>query len=654
MIQTTQPEAALHERAIVLYQQSQGDIHRRTDRMFARLMVIQWVAGIAAALWLSPKTWTGSSSQIHVHVWAAIFLGGAISCFPALLAWKRPGHVVTRHTVAVAQTLTSALLIHLTGGRIETHFHIFGSLAFLAFYRDWRVLMTATIVVATDHMLRGLFWPESVFGVLTASSWRWVEHAGWVLFEDVFLLIATRQTLADMWQVATKQAQLEGLNVEIENRVAERTRELTLETAGRETAQQDLRQIQHRHDLILNAIGEGIYSAGTDGRIVSINPAGANLLGWTVAELIGRSAHKTMHHTHADGSEYHKSECQIFQGLMDGQGRRVVDEIFWRKDGTSFPIEYTSTPVRNDQGEVFGVVVVFSDITARRQAEVHLEKANKQLLHTSRHAGMAEVATNVLHNVGNVLNSVNVSADAVALKVREFRVGKLRSVAALLTENAADLPAFLTVDPRGKALPAYLINLADSLAAPQHSILKEVDMLKDNIDHIKGVVAMQQSYARMAGVLEKFPPIDLVEDAIRINNAGLIRHEVSLDRDFVDVPPIVTDRHKVLQILVNLLSNAKCALEHAGPDKRVLVRVRSNGPDGVSISVGDNGVGIPPENLTRMFQHGFTTKTDGHGFGLHSGALAARELGGKLTAHSDGTGKGALFTLELPLENKES
>src|ERR1041385_2484534 len=189
---------AVTARTTKLFEESQHNIHRRADRLFAKLMAVQWLAGIAAALWISPKTWIGASGQTHWHVWAAIFLGGAISAFPILLAWKQPGRVLTRHVVAVAQMLTSALLIHLTGGRIETHFHVFGSLAFLAFYRDWRVLLSATVVVALDHLLRGIFLPQSVFGVLTPSSWRWLEHAGWVIFEDVFLFISIREGLQDM------------------------------------------------------------------------------------------------------------------------------------------------------------------------------------------------------------------------------------------------------------------------------------------------------------------------------------------------------------------------------------------------------------------------------------------------------------------------
>jgi two-component system, sensor histidine kinase and response regulator len=184
-------------------------LNRRTDRMFAALMVIQWFAGIAVAAWISPKAWEGSSSHLHPHLWLAIFLGLAITGFPTLLAIFRPGATSTRYIIAIAQMLIGALLIHLTGGRIETHFHVFGSLAFLAFYRDWKVLIPATLVVAADHFLRGMFWPQSVYGVLSASNWRTFEHAGWVLFEVFFLIISCVLSQRDMWEKALKHASLE-------------------------------------------------------------------------------------------------------------------------------------------------------------------------------------------------------------------------------------------------------------------------------------------------------------------------------------------------------------------------------------------------------------------------------------------------------------
>jgi two-component system, sensor histidine kinase and response regulator len=187
----------------------QQQIYRRTDRLFAGLMGAQWIAGIMFALWVSPVAWDGTTSSTHVHVWAAILIGGAISLFPALLAVFRPGYASTRYTIATAQMLMSALLIHLTGGRIETHFHVFGSLAFLAFYRDWRVLVPATVVVALDHMLRGLFWPQSVYGVLVASEWRWVEHAAWVVFEDIVLVMSCVRGTREQRQIADRTAVLE-------------------------------------------------------------------------------------------------------------------------------------------------------------------------------------------------------------------------------------------------------------------------------------------------------------------------------------------------------------------------------------------------------------------------------------------------------------
>src|SRR5882672_1731548 len=194
------------QRGEVLFRQHRESNHRRTDRLFAGLMLLQWVAAILAAYWLSPLTWTGRYSQTHVHVWAAWFLGGVITLFPVSLALVRPGRASTRHTVAAGQMLMSALLIHLSGGRIETHFHVFGSLAFLAFYRDWTVFIPATLVVAVDHFVRGAFWPESVYGV-TSGSWRWLEHAAWVLFEDIFLIHSCRQSFREMQNIARQQAE---------------------------------------------------------------------------------------------------------------------------------------------------------------------------------------------------------------------------------------------------------------------------------------------------------------------------------------------------------------------------------------------------------------------------------------------------------------
>lgn len=203
-----------------------SNIHEHTDRLFAKLMVFQWFFGIVCAFVVAPRTWEGDMSKTHLHVWSAVLLGGIISFLPVFLAIKRPGWVGTRHTIALTQGLWSALLIHLTGGRIETHFHVFGSLAFLAFYRDWRVLITMSAVVAVDHLLRGMFWPVSVYGLATAGEWRWLEHAGWVVFEDFFLISSCLRAEGEMSEICHQQVRLEKLQTQTEMKFDVKSQEL--------------------------------------------------------------------------------------------------------------------------------------------------------------------------------------------------------------------------------------------------------------------------------------------------------------------------------------------------------------------------------------------------------------------------------------------
>jgi two-component system sensor histidine kinase/response regulator len=211
----SQPQPTIRsQRVEELVREHQLELYRRSDRIFVWLMGAQWLAGVGFALWVSPRAWVGSASQIHVHVWAALFLGGSITALPLILARLKPAEAITRHTIGVAQMLMGALLIHLTGGRIETHFHVFVSMAFLAFYRDWRVLVPATLVVAADHLLRGIFWPQSVYGVFVASHWRWLEHASWVIFEDVILIVSCIGGANELRRIAEHTASLEAANTE--------------------------------------------------------------------------------------------------------------------------------------------------------------------------------------------------------------------------------------------------------------------------------------------------------------------------------------------------------------------------------------------------------------------------------------------------------
>jgi signal transduction histidine kinase len=302
---------------------------------------------------------------------------------------------------------------------------------------------------------------------------------------------------------------------------------------------------------------------------------------------------------------------------------------------------------RDKDGKIIGTFGISKDITDLKEAEANLELASRQ-------AGMAEVATSVLHNIGNVLNSVNISVSVIKDGAHDSGAEDVAHMAALLEQHRGDLPGFLAQEDRAGQLITYLTTLARHLAERQATALHELNELTKNVGHVADIVATQQHYAKVAGVTELIQVSDLVEDALSMHARALARHEVQVSREYAaEVPKLVLEKHKLLQILVNLIHNAKHACDASGRiDKLLTVRV-SQGGDRVRVVVADNGEGIPAENLTRIFNHGFTTRKNGHGFGLHSAALAAREMGGNLLAHSDGPGQGATFTIELPIPLSE-
>ena len=295
------------------------------------------------------------------------------------------------------------------------------------------------------------------------------------------------------------------------------------------------------------------------------------------------------------------------------------------------------------------------EVRKEERARSELAHAQQRLIELSRQSGMAEVATGILHNVGNVLNSVNVSATLVVDAANELRAENLVSVVEMMRQHADDLPAFLANDPKGRRILPYLTKLGGHFQEQRRSLISEVQLLREMVGHIKEIISTQQRYAKISGLTERIQLTDLVEDAVRIMQPGFERHKIRLERDFEPVPLASTDRHQVLQILLNLLRNAKQAIGDAQSAEGVIrIGVRQHGVDRVRVEVQDTGVGIPAENLTRIFAQGFTTKSGGHGFGLHSSALAAQDIGGSLWAESDGPGCGSTFTLELPISPAES
>ncbi|MCB9854709.1 MAG: GHKL domain-containing protein [Phycisphaerales bacterium] len=289
------------------------------------------------------------------------------------------------------------------------------------------------------------------------------------------------------------------------------------------------------------------------------------------------------------------------------------------------------------------------------KARSDLAATQERLLVASRQAGMAEIATGVLHNVGNVLNSVNVSATLVSEKARNSKVSSLARTVDLIREHGHDLGRFMTDDEKGRKLPGYLGRLAEHLADEQNAMIEELQSLTRNIEHIKDIVTTQQSHAGAAGVIQSTQLKDVLEDALTMSATSFERHGITLVRDYVDLPDVALDKQKLLQILINLIRNAKHALiDNPGAEKRILLRISQPVASFVRIEVSDTGVGIAPENLERIFSHGFTTKRDGHGFGLHSAALAAKEMRGSLSVTSDGPGLGATFTIGIPFDTAEA
>jgi PAS domain S-box-containing protein len=412
----------------------------------------------------------------------------------------------------------------------------------------------------------------------------------------------------------------------------------------RKRAEADLARERDLLRTLLEHSPDYLYFKDTESRFLRGSQSLALRYGVDASELVGKTDFDLFSAEHARPA--FEDEQRIMRTGQPVIGK--IEKETWKKGEVSWVLT-SKMPLRSRDGTIIGTFGISKDITAMKTAEAELEHAHRQLLETSRLAGMAEVATSVLHNVGNVLNSVNVSCSVVSDRVRKSKLGNVSKAAALIREHETDLADFLARDPRGRQLPAYLGDLAEHLLLEQRELLEELDHLSGNVDHIKQIVAMQQSYSKVSGVRETLPLVELVEDALQMNGAAMERHEIKVIRDFVNTPPVEVERHKVLQILINLLRNAKYACDEGGrQDKQITLRVWKNGGNTVNVSVADNGVGIPTENLTRVFEHGFTTRKEGHGFGLHSGALAAKDLRGSLTVASDGPGRGATFTLSLP------
>ena len=417
------------------------------------------------------------------------------------------------------------------------------------------------------------------------------------------------------------------------------------------SSQSQLANSEARLHAMLDSTLDPMITIDSYGMVQGASHSVETVFGWKREELVGQNVNVLMPEPYRSEHDGHLSRYRNTDESSVLGASRELEAM--RRDGTTFPCVVTLWKVDLPNQSESCFMGTIRDITQSKEAEAELEETHQELMEVSRLAGMSEVATGVLHNIGNVLNSVNVSAHLIEKNVRESRTGEFQKSGALLAEHVDDMAAFVTDHPQGQFMARYMIDIGGDLIREQSEVLNEVVDLRKNIDHIKNIVAMQQSFAKVTGVTEILSPQELFEDALRMRSASLGQHSIEIIRKYEDVPSILADRHTVIQILVNLLENAIHAIsDQRSTGSTLSLRLCWAGEGPVRFEITDSGIGMSPETLQNVFTFGFTTKKDGHGFGLHTSALAASEMEGSLTAHSDGEGLGATFVLECPAQQR--
>jgi PAS domain S-box-containing protein len=685
------------ERADELFEQQQNEIYIKTDQLFAKLMFLQWVACIVMAIVISPYTWSGQTKTIHDHVWAAIFLGGAISLFPIWMARVWPGATITRYVIAVAQMLMSALLISVTGGRIETHFHVFGSLVILSFYRDWRVLIPATIVVALDHFIRGVYFPYSVYGVLTASPWRSIEHAAWVVFEDVFLVISCLRSIREMRSIANR-------------------------TAALELSEQNFRQIFQEAPI-------GMAVVGLDERFLQANAELCQMVNYSEDELRSRTP---LDITYADDVAVSRD---IAKTMLDGELHNRVEKRYLRKDGQTVWAARTGCVIRDESGNPRHFLIMIEDISKRKQAEEALRERTRQLESAvtenqvimdnsldvictideegrfftvnaacqqlwgytpaelvgrkyidlvapdDRARTLATEAT--LKKTGKLTDFVNryIRKDGSRVAVlwsatwsesaRTF-FGIAHDVTVRAKMEKALEEAKDEADRANRAKSEFLSRMSHELRTPLNAILGFGQLLERQNPtptqrtrvqhvinagrHLLGLINEVLDISRIeVGQMQLSLEPVCVAEAIQ-ETLGLMRPlagerciQLIADVDLDATVHVLADRQRFKQVLLNLLTNGVKYTPVAGS---VTVSCAANGSDKLRIHVADTGPGIAKEKLVRLFTPfdrlgAEQSNVEGTGLGLALSQRLMHAMGGAIGVENSGS-YGSTFWVELP------
>src|SRR5579862_2618358 len=568
---------ATNARAVELFRQMQNAVSRHTDTIFGWLMICQWLAAIAAAVLISPRAWAGTQSHIHIHVLAAIVLGGIITALPVWLAFRHPGTVLTRHTVAVGQMLMSALLIHLTGGRIETHFHVFGSLAILAFYRDWRVLVSASAVVYIDHLVRGIFWPESVYGVMTAPIWRSLEHAGWVVFEVTFLIISIRKSLAETMNVALQQAKLENINGTIEKTVTERTAELRREVVDRRQAEEDLKHSQAQLAKAQSIARLGSWEWDIVQNEVTWSDETRRLYGFSEKDM-GADMSRCLERVHPDDRA--AVQLALNEAVRTG-GPYICDHRALLPDGTVRFMHGLGEVVKDDDGKPIRIIGTTQDITEAERAEAALRRSEEQLRQSQKMEAVGRLAGGVAHDFNNLLTVINCySAMSLRQMDKDNPLRKYSEEIQAAAERAASLTGQLLAFSRKQVLQPRVINLNETVSGMEKMLHR---LIGEDIE-----------------LCTMFDP---------------------------ELGHVKADPSQFEQVILNLAVNARDAMPRGGKltiqtanvslDQKTRFRNRDlDIGEYVMVAVSDTGVGMTDEVKSHLFEPFFTTKGVGRGTGL--------------------------------------
>ncbi len=559
------------------------------NQLFAWILPIQWFAFIILAAIISPLTWKGDHSTLHPHLLAALFLGGLVSLYPVVLAKRRSRDTSTRYVVAIAQMLMSGLLVHLCGGRIEAHFHIFASLALLAFYRDNKLLWLSAAIIGADHLVRGIFWPRSVFGVDEAlPALRALEHVAWVSLEVIALSFSNRRSHREMKGIVSRQIVLENTETVLEHQVANRTREL------RESEQKARKRFDNAPI--------GMYHCDSAGKLLSVNPAMANLLGYHSAEEMLEEI-ETLEQIQCRESTTTES---WLEAVLENQGYRHRDSQWRHQNGTAIPIRESTKVMPAVDGSHPGIEGIVEDLTEFRELE-------ERYLHSRKVQAIGQLTTGIAHDFNTFLTSIVGFSDLIIdcpdtpERIRD-RVKDIHTSAGRATRLTSQLLAFSkkqTFQPEAFQLPA------------------SVENMKGLLQHLVG---------------------DSI--AIRVKTTE-------------NIETVYADPLQIEQVVLNLAANARDAMPRGG---EITIEVgETTLSEGfmsycgeatpgtyVVMSMSDTGSGITEEVRKQMFDPFFTTKgTSGTGLGLATCIGIIKQSGGHLTLDS-GSENGCTFRVYLP------